>query len=165
MKKAILIAIAVIIAIIVARTLTIENKTVNAPTLQARPEPVLRLDRQELNKFKEQIDKEKKAIANTRQVTAYNLVEWQTDGSPCIGASGDNLCELLDKGIKVCAANFVKLGTILEISSVGRCIVLDRTASKHKNRVDIAMKSDEVHLARNFGVKRLEVKIINYESN
>jgi hypothetical protein len=90
-------------------------------------------------------------------ITAYNLVEWQTDDTPCIGASGDDLCKLVDQGINICAANFVKLGTYLEIENIGRCIVLDRMNSRYTYanppRIDLAMGSDKIAEAREFGLQ------------
>jgi len=43
-----------------------------------------------------------------REVTAYNVgVKGQTNDEPCIGATGRNLCRLVARGRKICAANFV----------------------------------------------------------
>ena len=43
-----------------------------------------------------------------RVVTAYNAGDpAQTDDSPCISASGEDLCAALELGQKRCAANFV----------------------------------------------------------
>jgi len=39
----------------------------------------------------------------TVTVTNYNPVPGQTDGSPCIGASGQDLCELARDGVKIIA--------------------------------------------------------------
>ncbi len=112
--------------------------------------------------IKTQIDeilKPNKVLEGTiREITAYNVgIVWQTDDSPCIGASGDNICQLLDQGVKVCATNFVPLYSELEIENYGRCVVLDRMNSRYKNRVDIAMKSNEVVRAIKFGKQNLKV--------
>ncbi len=93
------------------------------------------------------------------KMTAYNLTKEQTDNSPCISASGDNVCKLLEKGIRVCAFNGVKLGTKLEIEGIGECVVLDRTAPQHKNRIDLAMRADQIDEAWQFGVKNIKYKI------
>ena len=93
-----------------------------------------------------------------REVTAYNVGDpAQTDDSPCIGASGQDLCKLVDQGVKVCAANFVPLGSKLYVQNVGECLVLDKMAEKHPNRVDVAMKTAEKQRALKFGLQRLEV--------
>lgn len=93
-----------------------------------------------------------------RYVTAYNVgVVAQTDNTPCIGASGDNLCELVERGQNVCAANFVQLGTYLEIEGIGKCLVLDRMNPRYSSRVDIAMGPDEINQAKEFGLRRLKV--------
>jgi len=91
-----------------------------------------------------------------REVTAYNVgVEAQTDKSPCIGASGDDLCKLVEQGEKICAANFVPLKSKIYIDNFGECLVLDRMNSRFKNRVDIAMSDDELDRAIHFGVQNL----------
>jgi 3D (Asp-Asp-Asp) domain-containing protein len=97
-----------------------------------------------------------------REVTAYNAgIEAQTDASPCISASGDNICEMLARGEKICATNFVPLGTKLYIKNYGECTVLDRMNSRFKNRVDIAMEAHEYQRAVKFGLQTLEVSVIN----
>jgi len=95
-----------------------------------------------------------------RTITAYNAgVIAQCDNSPCISASGDDICQLLEQGVKVCACNFVPFRTELEIENYGRCIVLDRVNSKYNERVDIAMKSNEIKRAKEFGSQKLKVFI------
>ena len=96
-----------------------------------------------------------------RDVSAYNVgIKAQTDQSPCIGASGDNLCELLEQGVKVCAANFVPLYIKLYIQNFGECIVLDRMNARNPEMVDIAMRTGEIKRAKKFGVQKLKVSII-----
>lgn len=96
-----------------------------------------------------------------REVTAYNVgVVEQTDEYPCIGATGDDLCEKIRSGERICAANGFPLGTMLHIENYGQCLVLDRMNRRYKNRVDIAMGPDEKKRARNFGVQRLKIGIL-----
>jgi 3D (Asp-Asp-Asp) domain-containing protein len=95
-----------------------------------------------------------------REVTAYNVGRRrQTSDSPCIGATGENLCRLVAQGLKVCAANFVAPETILDIEGYGECIVLDRMHRRFAHRVDIAMRTDEVDRALEFGVQRRQVEV------
>jgi 3D (Asp-Asp-Asp) domain-containing protein len=95
-----------------------------------------------------------------REVTAYNVgVRGQTGEEPCIGAAGQNLCRLVAQGLKVCAANFVPLGSILKIEEFGMCTVLDRLHRRYAHRVDIAMRTDEVDKALEFGVQRRYVEV------
>jgi 3D (Asp-Asp-Asp) domain-containing protein len=97
-----------------------------------------------------------------RVVTAYNAGDpRQTDDTPCISASGENICKALAKGQKRCAANFVPLGSHLHVEKIGVCLVTDRTNKRYRNRVDIAMQRDEYHKARRFGRQKLTVKIID----
>lgn len=93
-----------------------------------------------------------------RTVTAYNVgIEAQTDDTPCIGATGEDLCKTLERGEKVCAANFVPLGTVITIEGYGTCIVKDRMARRYSDRVDIAMKASEYQQAIKWGAKKLLV--------
>jgi 3D (Asp-Asp-Asp) domain-containing protein len=93
-----------------------------------------------------------------REVTAYIVGDTkQTDSKPCIGATGDNLCNLVEKGVNVCAANFVPLKSKLYIEKVGECVVLDRMNARFGNRVDLAMGKRQHDRAVKFGVQRLSV--------
>jgi 3D (Asp-Asp-Asp) domain-containing protein len=102
-----------------------------------------------------------------RNVTAYNVGDpKQTDSRPCVGASGDNLCNLVKRGVNVCAANFVPLGSKLYVDKIGECIVLDKMKARFGNRVDLAMKKSEYDRAVKFGVQRLNVtKVGNGKKN
>jgi 3D (Asp-Asp-Asp) domain-containing protein len=103
----------------------------------------------------------KKLSGIVREVTAYNVgVREQTSDTPCIGASGRNLCEMVDRKVKVCAANFVPLGTILRIEEYGMCVVLDRMHKRFSHRVDIAMSENEIEEARRFGLKKRVVEAV-----
>ena len=96
-----------------------------------------------------------------RYVTAYNVNDPdQCFGDPCISANGENICNALDLGYNRCAANFVPLGTILFVENYGECLVTDRMNSRYKNRVDIAMKKDEKEKALDFGIQKINVKIL-----
>ncbi len=95
-----------------------------------------------------------------REVTAYNVgIPEQTSENPCIGASGKNLCAMVEQGRRVCAANFVALGTVLRIANYGECVVLDRMHRRYAHRVDIAMREDAIDEAVNFGVQKLVVQV------
>ena len=96
-----------------------------------------------------------------REVTAYNVGDRsQTDSTPCISASGENICRALKRGKKRCAANFVPFGTVLHIKGYGTCTVTDRMNRRYYNRVDIAMKPNEKERAIKFGKQKLYVKVI-----
>ena len=102
-----------------------------------------------------QIDVSRETVRN---VTAYNVGDpKQTHSRPCIGASGDNLCSLVKRGVNVCAANFVPLKSKLYVDKFGECIVLDRMNARFRNRVDFAMEKNEYGRAVKFGVQRLNV--------
>ena len=95
-----------------------------------------------------------------RNVTAYNVgIEAQTDSTPCIGATGEDLCEALANGEKVVATNELPLGSKVKIAGV-IYTVKDRMNSRFNYRYDIAMSEDEYQRAINFGIQVLEVEII-----
>jgi 3D (Asp-Asp-Asp) domain-containing protein len=90
--------------------------------------------------------------------TAYSSDVWQTDDTPCIPASGYNLCDHYEKygeGDTV-AANFLPLGTKVrfpELYGDKVFIVRDRMNARYGyGRIDIWMP--EYLEAKNFGVKR-----------
>lgn len=91
-------------------------------------------------------------------VTAYNSVAGQTDDTPCIGAQGTDICVAYANGENVCAANFVPLGTKLEVEGLGTCIVRDRMNARYDKRIDWFMGYD-VKAARKFGVHTKQVAI------
>lgn len=96
-----------------------------------------------------------------REISAYNVGDpAQTDDTPCIGASGVDICNLLDHGICVYAANFVPLGTYLQTEDFGECQVLDRMNSKYPNRVDVAMPKDSKAAAIAYGLQTHNVRVL-----
>jgi hypothetical protein len=68
------------------------------------------------------------------RVTGYNTVPEQTDSTPCIAASGDDICGRTDV---VACPRAMELGTRVRIDGkVYEC--LDRTALKFDGRFDIS---------------------------
>lgn len=96
---------------------------------------------------------------STRTVYAYNSVEQQTDSSPCVAASGADICKLHEEGTQVCASNAYPFGTRLQIEGLGECTVLDRMNERYYYAIDWHMGQD-IERAKNFGVQTLRVKII-----
>jgi 3D (Asp-Asp-Asp) domain-containing protein len=91
------------------------------------------------------------------RATAYNSEVAQTDSTPCIAASGFNLCENNEEN--VVAVNFLPLGTKIRIPEYyGDRVftVEDRMATRFGNTVDIWFKDRQTALQ--FGVKK-SVKI------
>ena len=95
-------------------------------------------------------------LLGTYTITAYNALSYQTDNSPCISASGMNICEA---GELICACpREFEFGTEFFIN--GRwwnC--QDRLHSKYDDRIDLLMHTIED--AKEFGKQELEVYIIN----
>ena len=91
----------------------------------------------------------------TATVTGFNTLEAQTDSTPCIAASGDNICGRTDV---VACPRRVPLGTWVEIKG-SRYECLDRTHSKYNGRFDISFDKD-VQAALNWGRTRVKVTIL-----
>ena len=97
------------------------------------------------------------------RATAFNSTPAQTDGRPTESACGDKLMPGL-KAIAVSrdlyAAGLV-CGTEVRIEGLeGEWTVVDRTAARHKNLIDIYMGRD-IKAARQWGIQ--EVEILWYE--
>lgn len=86
-------------------------------------------------------------------VTGYNTVPEQTDSTPCIAASGANICGRKDV---VACPRSVPLGTKVEIS--GKTYVCeDRLAEKYDHRYDISCDKDTACPATVTGKKLIKV--------
>lgn len=106
------------------------------------------------------IDPNAKAMGKrTVLMTAYNSEVSQTDGSPCITATGFNVCK---HGIEdTIAANFLKFGTKVKIPALYGdriFIVRDRMNKRYTNKVDIWMKNKSDALK--FGVKSAQIVVV-----
>ena len=92
-------------------------------------------------------------------ITAYNSNRAQCDNSPCITASGFNLCQ---HGIEdTVAVNFLPLGTKIKIPELFGdqvFVVRDRMHRRHQNRIDVWMQGYEE--AKQFGVKTAKIEIL-----
>lgn len=118
------------------------------------------------NQAPDEKPKERKVVSTAlRSVSAYNAGDVrQCDSDPCRAANGENICLALELGYKRCAANFVPFGTVLEIDGYGECLVTDRMNPRFNGAVDIAMKYNELDKAKQWGRRRLTVKIVKYVS-
>ena len=94
----------------------------------------------------------------TMSVTAYNSVPWQTDATPCIGAEGTDICEIYKSGENICAANFIPLGTVIEVDGLGTCTVRDRMNARYHYRVDWYMGMD-IEGAKDLGITSREIHL------
>jgi len=93
-------------------------------------------------------------------LTAYSSTIDQTDASPCITATGFNVCKHNKENI--IAANFLPFGTkvrIPELYGDKVFIVQDRMNKRHSSRVDIWMKTRTK--AKQFGVKRAKIEVVS----
>jgi hypothetical protein len=72
-------------------------------------------------------------------VTGYNTVPAQTDSTPCIAASGADICGRRDA---VACPRRIKLGTVVEIRGT-TYVCEDRLAKKYDARFDISCDKDK----------------------
>src|SRR6266853_926787 len=71
-------------------------------------------------------------------VTGYNTVAGQTDSTPCVAASGANICGRRDA---VACPRRISLGTVIEIRG-STYVCEDRLAKKFDNRFDVSCDKD-----------------------
>lgn len=93
-------------------------------------------------------------------VTAYTSRVEETDASPCIAADGSDICARYAKGERICASNDYKLGTMLDIQGLGRCVVSDRMNRRYTGtgRVDWYMGHDLTG-ARKWGIRQTSISL------
>ena len=89
-------------------------------------------------------------------ITAYNTVPEQTDNTPCISASGYNICGRSDV---VACPRSIPLGTWVIIDE-DYYLCLDRLALKYDYRFDISFDKD-IQGAKEFGKQIKEVIILH----
>jgi len=97
--------------------------------------------------------------STVRETSAYTSTVGQTDSTPCISASGDDICKLYDQGVKVVASNAFPIGTKVMVEGYGEAIVLDRMNSRYQNAVDIYFGYD-TQRALEWGRRNVRVYII-----
>jgi len=96
--------------------------------------------------------------------TAYNSTDAQTDGTPNVGAWGDNLDAALAPGLRVIAVSpdllaehGLRRGQRVRIHGLkGEFVVLDKMPKRWKRKVDIYMQKD-VRAARKWGRRRVKI--------
>lgn len=91
-------------------------------------------------------------------VTAYSSTIAETDDTPCIAASGYNLCQHNLENVVAC--NFLPFGTKIKIPELDPdqvYTVVDRMHERFESRVDIWKKSTAA--AKTFGKKYLTIEI------
>lgn len=88
-------------------------------------------------------------------VTAFNTVESQTDGSPCVAAGG----WICGRNDVVACPRSIPLGTWVEIEGMGKYECMDRMNGRFPNRFDISFDKD-VQAAIRFGKRYLTIEIL-----
>ena len=117
-------------------------------------------DEETLIKWKEY--KEARDTKQTFTVTGYSSRPEETDDTPEIGATGENIWELYKKGMKICASNDFPFNTLLTVENMGTCVVKDRMNKRYTgtNRIDWYFGYD-TNAALLHGIKRLHVEKTN----
>ena len=99
--------------------------------------------------------------------TAYSATPWQTDDSPCITATGHNLCEDTEKNIIAVSRDLLRTGALRYHQQImlpdmfgDRIFYIEDTMNaRFTNRIDVFHYSTKD--AREFGFKRsVELQII-----
>lgn len=104
-------------------------------------------------------DKEADIVTNF-YISAYNSLPGQTDDTPCITASGLDVCERNMEDIVATNYRYLPFGSIIKIPELfgnKEFIVHDRMNKRYTNTLDIWMK--DYKTAKAFGRKYVEVEI------
>ena len=101
------------------------------------------------------------AFTMTVTATAYTSTRNQCDSTPCIGAWGDNICKLHQKGIGIIAVSrdLERLGLRRnsKVKINGKTyIVKDRMHRRWKRRIDIYMGRNHKKM-RKFGKRKVQI--------
>lgn len=145
-----------------AQTLVIENPVIDQLPLEAGKQELLIADpeaEQAKLSLPENEDKEPKATAKI-WVTAYNSLPNQTDGAPCITASGLNVCERDTEDIIATNFKYLPFGTKVRFPNLfgdKLFIVHDRMNARYTQSADIWMK--DYPTAKKFGRKYTVMEI------
>jgi len=108
-----------------------------------------------------EMPEEPQADAGTyRETSAYTSEVAQTDSSPCISATGDDICKLYQEGTKIVASNAFPLGTKVYVEGYGEAVVLDRMNSRYSENVDVYFGKD-TQRALQWGRKNVKVEVIS----
>ena len=104
------------------------------------------------------------SLNNKTTFTGYSLSVDETDGSPCIGAWSNNLCDLkpllAKDNIRICASRDLRKDTLVYIDGFGECIIKDRMNIRYKDTGIIDILFDSKQEAINFGNKQLKYVIL-----
>lgn len=95
------------------------------------------------------------------KVSMYTARAAETDSTPCIAASGKNICKLKEAGLNTCANNDLAFGTIVKVVGLGTCTVWDRMNARYTgtNMMDW-FNGNDLEGARKHGVKEYDALII-----
>jgi len=105
------------------------------------------------------IEYDEKHLGSTKiyaWTTGYNTVKEQTDNTPCISASGHDICKM--SNVVACPRS-IELGTKIIIDGI-YYTCLDRLSEKYNNRFDISFNKD-IQGALEYGKQWKEVEIVN----
>lgn len=93
-------------------------------------------------------------------ITGYTSHEWQTDATPEVGANGENIWHLYQKGEQTCASNDYPMGQKLTISNLGTCTVRDRMNDRYTGtgRIDWYFGKD-LNQAISYGQKEVVILV------
>jgi len=100
----------------------------------------------------------KKGSTSIREVTAYSSTVDQTDDTPCIAASGLDICKA---NRPIIAANFLEFGTKVQFPKIFGdkiFVVEDRMNKRYNDRIDIWFPNRAS--AKKFGIQMTQVVIL-----
>lgn len=145
--------VALIITAIAIAIFMLPLPTADAPTIEPADVPHFVEEAEAATIEELDVVEVQKSTSIRALVTGYNTVPEQTDSTPCIAASGDDICGRTDV---VACPSVYPLGTQVAID--GKTYVcLDRTAAKFDGRFDISCDKDMVCPRQVHGWKEVHI--------
>lgn len=116
-------------------------------------EPITHVEEAHAQEVEKELETSASVSVIRALVTGYNTVPEQTDDTPCIAATGDDICGRTD--VVACPTAY-PLGTQVVIDGE-RYTCLDRTAAKFDGRFDISCDKDTACPRRVHGYKEVQI--------
>lgn len=94
-------------------------------------------------------------------ITAYTSSPEETDGNPCMSASGNDICNIGFNNIVACPSRY-EFWTMIELPDGSQFVCLDRVSLKYPDRFDIYMGQglEAKQEAFEWGIKKMSIKIL-----
>lgn len=142
-------------------SVTLENASTTNAFNKTIVDAIVVVQNQNLREMGSIPDLEKVTSTNSIiKVSMYTARPEETDDTPCIAASGKNVCKLKESGTNVCANNDLPFGTVIKIAGLGTCVVWDRMNARYTGTNMVDWFASDLKQAREHGVKEYQALIV-----